>query len=78
METLSTQSEDCVHFVHSGFFFNKDYVKLFQDLIGYIVCGLHNQLDAKFRIYETSFQHKGEGSDFPAKAFCNIIEVCLF
>lgn len=35
------------------------------------------QLDAEFRGYETSFLQDGEGSDFPAKALTELIEVCF-
>lgn len=40
------------------------------------MCGMHEQLDTKFREYETTFSDKKEVAEFPAKLLCGIIEVC--
>ncbi len=36
---------------------------------------IYEQLEVKFREYESSFSSKGEALDFPAKALCGIMEV---
>jgi acetyl-CoA carboxylase/biotin carboxylase 1 len=35
---------------------------------------IYEQLEVKFREYESSFSSKGEALDFPAKALCGIME----